>query len=719
MRTSTFRMAKQGKVMAYLLLASFCAGGHDAWAGATGIMKVNRLWAGILEDGGVGGFNYYGAWFPADYNCQGPSMEDGPCVTGSSILMATTNWTDPNGKLLAKTVIRPVDVYPTWSVIDPLKNYLRWGYPGVTVDFQPVTYENWATVDPTKMIGTCDQVAYVTTKNALGVEIQRKIFAWSQTYHDNYIVVDAVLTNRSGKTLTDFWVAIHLGHYYWRKAKGQNPPIPTQDQVDANMAWHHYYGARPGDSLRIFYMYHADDPNRAGDQMGGPVASQDGRLQHSDMLFVTILHASGAPFTSPRDDVDDPLQPRVTTVYSEPAAGIEALWGGSDASGRELIYDVLSGQYAPAFSPAMDGVYPGTFHRANNDEQNNPNFSNLGWGFSLSAIWNRSVMSFGPYNFKDGESLHFVWASGFCSLGPEKEKEIGEKWLKGTLQDPPGLPHPQKGFFPERFAFPPDARPIDLIKDRWISTVIDSVHKSASRIKWNFLRNWQVPGAPPPPTFEVTGYGDGVEIKWSDPEAEALPDFDGYRIMRRVGRQDTVFFQQVHRVPGSEKASVHTWKDTNVLFGASYYYYVQAGRKIASTDLNASPGERGKTVWSGRLFAPTTVPVHPPRPSQSELSKIRICPNPYNIKDPLVYDYGWDDDRGVMFFNLPPEVTIKIFTESGDLVKTIHHKPATRTGSLTWDMLTDNQQAISSGVYIIVFQTPQGEISYQKLLVVR
>ena len=43
---------------------------------------------------------------------------------------------------------------------------------------------------------------------------------------------------------------------------------------------------------------------------------------------------------------------------------------------------------------------------------------------------------------------------------------------------------------------------------------------------------------------------------------------------------------------------------------------------------------------------------------------------------------------------LPPECTIKIFTESGDLIKTIEHAPLSKSGLFNWNMLTDNQQAI-------------------------
>ncbi|UCD36910.1 MAG: hypothetical protein JSW54_08700 [Fidelibacterota bacterium] len=704
--------------LAVLILSAILFPGSGLNAHERAVFRANRVWCGMLEDGGTGNFVYDASWFPADYNCMGPSMERGSGLTGSTIITTCTNWTDPKGTLIEKAVIRPVEgLYTNWGVLDTMTNYIRWGYPTSIVDFQDETFTNWGDVDPTKMVGTSDQTAEVTTINALGVEIRRKVFAWSQQFHDNYIVVDLVLTNRSGETLTDFYVAMRQAPYYWRKAKdsSSDPGIPDHDEVDRAACWHHYYGARPGDSLRVFYMYHADEPDREGDQMGGPVTSQDGRLVESDIAFYAILHASAAPYTDPADDVDDPLQPRVTDVYDNVPMGVD--W--SDPTSRDLIYDLIAGQNGQ--SQPMEGQYAGTFHRANNDEQGDPDWSNLGIGFIKGGtVFNQSISGFGPYpTFEDGQSLHFVYAGGYTGIGIEREKEIGEKWLADNLEDPPNLPDPVSGYFPVNFAYPPGATDVDKIKDRWISTGIDSVHKAASRAKWNFEHDWQVPGSPPPPTQEITGLGEGVEIKWSDPDAEALDGFAGYRVLRRVGRSDTVFFDIVHRTDASDLAAEHTWLDTNVLYGASYFYYVQAGYLIPENDLNAYPSSRGKVIWSGRLWNPTDIEVQPPRMPGEELSDIRIVPNPYNIRDPLIADYGWDDDRGLMFFNLPAEVTIKIFTESGDLVRTIVHKPLSRAGALTWNMLTDSQQAIASGIYIAVFETPDGSVAYQKFIVVR
>ena len=80
---------------------------------------------------------------------------------------------------------------------------------------------------------------------------------------------------------------------------------------------------------------------------------------------------------------------------------------------------------------------------------------------------------------------------------------------------------------------------------------------------------------------------------------------------------------------------------------------------------------------------------------------------------------GWTDFRGLIFFNLPSACTIKIFTENGDLIKTIEHDSSVDAGSVTWDMLTESQQVIASGVYVAAIEDPNGGVAIRKFLVAR
>ncbi|HDR68177.1 MAG TPA: hypothetical protein ENN61_03920 [Bacteroidaceae bacterium] len=102
----------------------------------------------------------------------------------------------------------------------------------------------------------------------------------------------------------------------------------------------------------------------------------------------------------------------------------------------------------------------------------------------------------------------------------------------------------------------------------------------------------------------------------------------------------------------------------------------------------------------------------------TDLDQIRIVPNPYHIRaQDLQYGRDAASANRITFFNLPPKCTIKIFTERGDLVKTIEHTD--NSGDESWNSLTDARQTIVSGLYIAYFETPEGESVYKKFIVIR
>lgn len=497
---------------------------------------------------------------------------------------------------------------------------------------------------------------------------------------------------------------------------GISPSLPNRPNY--GYLWQHYYGARPDDSMRVFYFYSADDPQKPGDDMGAPVLTQNGRLMFTDLTFYSILHASQQPYTDLSQDINDAQQPRVTYIGTE--TRIPNPVPGEDPYGSKNYWAISGGFSKRQPLPGADST-----HMINNDELGTPNFSSFVGG-TVASVNSKNWCSFGPYQFPPQHKLRFVYAVGIAGIGFEKAKEIGEKWFRGTLEDPPNPPDPNTGWLPSNFAFPIDATEMDKRKARWISMGIDSVMLTAWRAKWNFENNYQIPMAPPPAeTFDIRGSGleDGVFLNWKNPTAESLPNFEGYRLLRRLTNQDSVFYQEIYSSGPEDKAIEHEFLDTSVISGAPYYYYIQTKVRIDENDLFADPTTRGKIMYSSRLLIPNLNSVRPPKHSSEDMSQIRIVPNPYNINDPLVrelYGQAGIDGRVINFYNLPPVVTIKIFTENGDLIKTIeHNEPVDENGLKYWDMITDNQQVISSGIYVAVFQKPDGETSYQKFIVIR
>ncbi len=90
--------------------------------------------------------------------------------------------------------------------------------------------------------------------------------------------------------------------------------------------------------------------------------------------------------------------------------------------------------------------------------------------------------------------------------------------------------------------------------------------------------------------------------------------------------------------------------------------------------------------------------------AKNELSGIKVVPNPY------VGYAAWETREGIrkiQFTHLPDVCTIRIYTLAGDLVKTIQHDNL--TGTEDWDMLTENEQGIVTGVYFYHVQSEYGE----------
>jgi hypothetical protein len=99
---------------------------------------------------------------------------------------------------------------------------------------------------------------------------------------------------------------------------------------------------------------------------------------------------------------------------------------------------------------------------------------------------------------------------------------------------------------------------------------------------------------------------------------------------------------------------------------------------------------------------------------------VRVVPNPFNLSAKDV-QFAKTPDK-IMFVNLPPVCTIRIYSENGNLVKTIEHTDG--KSDEQWEqggqyMLTEGGQRVVSGIYIAHFQTPSGESQFRKFVIVR
>ncbi|MEX2596412.1 MAG: hypothetical protein WEC59_05715 [Salibacteraceae bacterium] len=114
-------------------------------------------------------------------------------------------------------------------------------------------------------------------------------------------------------------------------------------------------------------------------------------------------------------------------------------------------------------------------------------------------------------------------------------------------------------------------------------------------------------------------------------------------------------------------------------------------------------------------------------------------PNPYYAGSSWEGNSSFEEDRKITFANLPERCIIRIFTLSGDLIKTIDHNPSYNGsdirwfstysstdntvfsgGEHSWDLLSEGAQIIARGTYIFsVEDMKTGEIWKEKFVIIK
>lgn len=181
--------------------------------------------------------------------------------------------------------------------------------------------------------------------------------------------------------------------------------------------------------------------------------------------------------------------------------------------------------------------------------------------------------------------------------------------------------------------------------------------------------------------------------------------------------------------PGDTTEYYYKFEFDNLLNGWQYLFAVTAfdqGDPENDLDiLESSP------LANFERILPGTPPVEDPD------VQIGVYPNPYYGN--AIWDGSSERLRKIYFFNLPEDCEITIYTLSGDVIKSIQHTGQSNSseirwfetyasdkkqkfagGEHAWDLLTDNDQAIATGLYLFtVKNNSNGEIKTGKFLVIK
>ncbi len=300
--------------------------------------------------------------------------------------------------------------------------------------------------------------------------------------------------------------------------------------------------------------------------------------------------------------------------------------------------------------------------------------------------------AYGPYDLVMGDTVNIVYAVGAGGISRDVAEEKGKEWLAWY-----------RGEAGANFD--------DAAKNDLVASGLDSLSQTLDRANWAWHNDLNVGNPPTSPDLIITEGPNRIALEWTD-LAGRFPEVAKYRIYRKRGtflndtdeelesviriRDDGLKWpdgerrrwEMIAEVPSTE----NTYLDTEVIRGEPYYYGVTAVDD-GTTNNGLFPGPLESSKYTNR----SRQPAFSFQPGEGSTDEIRIVPNPFFASGG---DFNFSDETNkLLFVNLPPFCTIRIFTVSGNLVKIIEHTSGSADES--WDQVTDFNQLAASGVYIM------------------
>ncbi|GAB5408083.1 MAG: hypothetical protein BalsKO_04480 [Balneolaceae bacterium] len=541
--------------------------------------------------------------------------------------------------------------------------------------------------------------------------MKRNIKQFSQQYHDNYHVIEYTFINTGntdgdeeiempGQNLegfipyflnrmapvkaTRFTIGNASG---WgintmndQRGDGLRPEEP--EDFRASFAWHGYWPNSDVDYDNI------GAPIFVPNTSGGFLAADDttGRLAAYHFVGTVTLHAPG----SVDDDTDDPRQP-FTMTYEHNDDPLYFTNDPFDVAKMEREYEMMSrGRVSPRHAYLVEPTGYDGFVNPSGDPS-------LGEGGGQAYTY-----GYGPYDLAFGDSVTIVIAEGSSGISRELAGTTGAAFKNGEITA--------------------------IQKNEVVFQGRDSLFQTFERAIENYKAGYNIPEPPQPPSiFDVNSAGDGVSLSWEyDGD---ISELEGFQIYRASGRVDSTY-----RLLYEADASEFTLNDGDgarvenpsaflldtPVRGRDYFYYIVSVGATNTDGTGLTP--TGSKLISNRYYTQSYDPARLLRQAGEAMQEIRVVPNPYNpnISSSLLLDQTGRDR--IAFYEIPGQCTIEIYTEIGELIRTIEHTNG--SGDEDWDLRTDSRQRVVSGIYIarIINKDPNddefGRAAIRKIVII-
>jgi len=597
-----------------------------------------------------------GLQWPAQFRAQDVKAAKG-------LWIGAVNYDDPStGQTYPYKVVhvgpRVMDELSEFMPVD-FRLVARYARPQVYVDGVPASELDFTDlVDEVDNTIPGDRMIINTLNTSLGITMTRRVHAFSQPYHDNYFVVEYVFKNTGIYNLDGDSHNLNLEdvYFFWQERYAMTKEADSYgvNWMPQNATWGrntmnevlgengNYLSGDPTNPFRVSYAWQGLHKGWGGegDNIGAPNYRGDGHLGASQFAGVMTLHAD----MSSSDPSNDPYQPS-STPYPDSDGPYNS--GNNHFNSAKMATEYL----------LMSSGHPNKSHAEEVGAGYADEFGSTGGGYSLGR-------GYGPYDISKGDSIVIVTVEAVAGLSRSKHYSIGADWLSGAISNDE--------------------------KNTLVMTGKDSLFQAFTRAQSTWDNGLTINHEPPPPDlFQVTSGGDRIIVEWSN-TAESWANFSGYKIYRAIHVPDTTYDLIAELGPGETR-----YDDKTAVRGFDYYYYLTTVSDGANNDI--APGV---PMESSLFYTRTNQPASLKRQAGT-LDRIRIVPNPYNIKArDLQYGVGGPDR--IMFLDIPPTCKIRIFTERGDLIYSIDHIDG--SGDEAWNSITSSRQVIVSGIYIAHFE---------------
>jgi hypothetical protein len=280
------------------------------------------------------------------------------------------------------------------------------------------------------------------------------------------------------------------------------------------------------------------------------------------------------------------------------------------------------------------------------------------------------------------------------------------------------------------------------------------------------ITRYILPTPPTPPKVKVVPDNQKATIYW-DRRAEfsvdpisGKKDFEGYKLYRTQAGFDLTQTQNLQNSLVVLAEFDSTGNDIGFNTGFSvvrldepitfpndttkYYYRFELGNLLngwqyvySVTAYDEGDPENDLDILESSSLA-NYERIIPGTPAVEDVNvEVGVYPNPYYGN--AVWDGSSERLRKIYFYNLPAECEITIYTLAGDIVKRIIHDASSNGsdtrwfenyasddkqifagGEHTWDLVTDSDQAVATGLYLFTVKNSKtGDIKTGKFLIVK